>query len=255
MQYTDHYNFNLPEGTDIVNPLVQDNPNYTAIDNVLYANKLRVIGNATELTTGTVHALTRADQDIPVFKFVATSDYSAGDTFTVDGVSVTARIANASSIPTGAYKINSMVLCVLDGTILNLINITGDNSAASVAYNNSTSGLTATNVQGALDEILSGAVEDLFPPSGAYYGKISRRAKTVNTDISVLFNDTANGYTDIGLNLPSGYRPLYNIYTFGIDVLSGSPVLVLVNTSGQIMPFEGATSNQKNLLLHLSFSI
>lgn len=155
MQYTDHYNLNLPEGTDIVNPLVQDNPNYTAIDNAMYANKLRVIGTATELTTGTVHALTRADQDIAAFKFVATSDYNAGDTFTVDGVSVTARVTDGSSIPTGAYKINSTVLCILDGSVLNLINVSGNIKAANVSYTNTSSGLSATNVQDAIDEVAS----------------------------------------------------------------------------------------------------
>lgn len=125
MQYTSHYNLNVPEGTDIVNPLVQDNPNWNAIDAALYANKLRVIGTATEVKTGTVHALTRSDTDIPVFRFVATADYNTGDTFTVDGVTVTARVADGTTIPNEAYKINSTVLAVLDGTILNFINING----------------------------------------------------------------------------------------------------------------------------------
>jgi len=125
MQYTSHYNLNLPEGTDIVNPLVQDNPNYTAIDTALYNNKLRVVGTATHVKTGTNHAITLVDSDIVAFKFIATGDYTASDTFTVDGVTVTARVADNSSIPSGAFKINSTVLCILDGTVLNLVNITG----------------------------------------------------------------------------------------------------------------------------------
>lgn len=125
MQYTPHYNLNLPEGTDIVNPLIQDNPNYSAIDTALYDNKLRVIGNATHVKTGTNHAITLADSDIVAFKFVATGDYVTGDTFTVDGVTVTPRVASGSTIPNGAFKINSTVEAILDGTLLNLINITG----------------------------------------------------------------------------------------------------------------------------------
>ena len=125
MQYTPHYNLNLPEGTDIVNPLVQDNPNYSAIDTALYDNKLRVVGTATHVKTGTNHAITLADSDINQFKFVATGDYATGDTFTVDGVTVTPRIADGSTIPNGAFKINSTVLCILDGTMLNITNITG----------------------------------------------------------------------------------------------------------------------------------
>lgn len=127
MQYTPHYNLNLPEGTDIVNPLVQDNPNYSAIDTALYDNKLRAIGNATHVKTGTNHAITLADSDIVAFKFVATGDYVTGDTFTVDGVTVTARISDGSSIPNEAFKVNSTVLCILDGTLLNLINISNLN--------------------------------------------------------------------------------------------------------------------------------
>lgn len=125
MQYTTHYNLNLPEGTDIVNPLIQDNPNYSAIDTALYDNKLRVIGNATHTKTGTNHAITLADSDIVAFKFVATGDYVTGDTFTVDGVTVTARVADGSTIPNGAFKINSTVMAVLDGTLLNLTNVAG----------------------------------------------------------------------------------------------------------------------------------
>lgn len=153
MQYTPHYNLNLPEGTDIVNPLIQDNPNYTAIDTALYNNKLRVIGTATHTKTGTNHSVVLADSDITAFKFVATGDYASGDTFSVDGVTVTARIADGSSIPSGAFKINNTVVAILDGTILNLINVEGIKSAATITYDNSGSGLAATTVQGAIDEI------------------------------------------------------------------------------------------------------
>ena len=153
MQYTPHYNLNLPEGTDIVNPLVQDNPNYSAIDTALYDNKLRVVGTATHVKTGTNHAITLADSDINQFKFVATGDYATGDTFTVDGVTVTPRIADGSTIPNGAFKINSTVLCILDGTILNFINAGGIIEASDVYYDNTLSGIASVNVQGAIDEI------------------------------------------------------------------------------------------------------
>ena len=136
MQYTPHYNLNLPEGTDIVNPLVQDNPNYSAIDTAMYANKLRVIGTATELASGTVHALTRSDTDINAFKFVATADFNTGDTFTVDGVSVTARRADGATLKNKAYVINSTVFCILDGTILNFIGLDGVVDASDVKYSN-----------------------------------------------------------------------------------------------------------------------
>ena len=145
MQYTNHYNLNLPEGSDIVNPLIQDNPNYTAIDNALYANKLRVIGNATHSKTGTSHTITRADTDIPVFKFVTTGDYDIGDTFTVDGVTVTPRIADGGTIKNKAFVINSTIECALDGTILNILNVSGNVSADDVILSDN------STVQNAID--------------------------------------------------------------------------------------------------------
>lgn len=116
MQYTTHYNLNLPEGTDIVNPLIQDNPNYIAIDTALYNNKLRVVGNATEVKTGTVHAITRSDSDIDVIRFTATGDWITGDTMSVDGTPVSVFLPDGSAPLTGAYVINGEVLGVLNGT-------------------------------------------------------------------------------------------------------------------------------------------
>ena len=52
MQTTTHYNFNIVEGTDIVNPLTQLNPNFTVLDTELYDVSLETIGNATEVVSG-----------------------------------------------------------------------------------------------------------------------------------------------------------------------------------------------------------
>lgn len=108
---------------------------------------------ATHSKTGTTHAITLPDSSVTTFKFVATSDYTAGDTFTVDGVTVTAKVADSSSIPSGAFKSNSTVIAVLDSTTLNLINVDGTKNASGVYYDNTLSGLTANNVQGAIDEL------------------------------------------------------------------------------------------------------
>lgn len=116
MQYTTHYNLNLPEGTDIVNPLVQDNPNYSAIDGALYANKVRAVGNATEVKSGTVHAITRSDADIDVIRFTATGNWNTGDTMTIDGTPVSVYLPDGSAALDGAYIINSEVFGILNGT-------------------------------------------------------------------------------------------------------------------------------------------
>ena len=153
MQYTPHYNLNLPEGTDIVNPLIQDNPNYLIIDTALYNNKLRVIGTATHTKTGTNHSIVLADSDIPVFRFVATGDYAVGDTFSVDGVTVTARLADGKTPKKHAFIINSTVLAVLDGTLLNLIGIDSAIDSDEVSFDNSGSDLSSIEVESAIKEV------------------------------------------------------------------------------------------------------
>lgn len=155
MQYTTHYNLNLPEGTDIVNPLVQDNPNYTAIDAAMFANKQAVIGSASEVVSGTAHAITRANPDSDYFKFTATGNWNAGDTMTVDGSAVSVYLSDGTTPATGAYIINTEVLALLSGSRVTLIVSAGNLNASDVNYNNSGSGLSATSVQGAIDEIAS----------------------------------------------------------------------------------------------------
>ena len=84
MNHSTHFNLNLPTGTDIVNPLTVDVPNYQEIDEQMYLNQSASIGTATELKTGTVHAITRAKNNQNVFRFKATSVFNVGDTFTVE---------------------------------------------------------------------------------------------------------------------------------------------------------------------------
>lgn len=53
-----------------------------------------------------------------MFKFTAVSNYTSGDTFTVDGVQVTALLTSGEALGTGAYIIGSEVLCSLKDTLL-----------------------------------------------------------------------------------------------------------------------------------------
>lgn len=131
MNYSEHFNLNLVEGTDIVNPLVQDVPNYQTIDAQMYANQSASVGTATELLSGTIHAITRTNPNTSVFRFTATARYAYGDTFTVDGASVTAVLPNGTSLPDGAYIVGGSVVCVLVGTLLTVLSVatTASNSA------------------------------------------------------------------------------------------------------------------------------
>lgn len=118
MLQSTHYALKLVEGSDIVNPLVIDRPNYETIDDTMYENESKSIGNATELKSGTIHALTRTKGNQRYFCFTATSNYDAGDTFTVDSVPVTALLPNGTALPDNAYVVNGTVLCSLIGTLL-----------------------------------------------------------------------------------------------------------------------------------------
>lgn len=115
---TTNYGFNISEGTDLVNPLTDIFPNFESLDTDLKNVSNASIGEATELKTGTVHALTRTDTDKDVFKFTATSNFTAGDTFTVDTEQVSALTTSGEQLTTGCYIIGSEVLVAKKGTLL-----------------------------------------------------------------------------------------------------------------------------------------
>ena len=120
MQTTTNYELKTYEGSDLFNPLVVENPNAVTIDAVLKAISDKAVGNATELKTGTVHALTRLndDADRDVFKFQATSAFTAGDTFTLDGEQVSALTVAGEQLSTGCFIIGSTVLVAKRDTLL-----------------------------------------------------------------------------------------------------------------------------------------
>lgn len=118
MQTTENYNLNIVEGNDIVNPLTQLNPNFETIDAAMYNNEKSGVGMATEIKSGSVHAITRANPDVTTFKFVATSDFVAGETFTLDGVQATAYTTDGAPLATNAYRIGAVVLVSVSGTVM-----------------------------------------------------------------------------------------------------------------------------------------
>lgn len=156
MQTTTNYGYKVVEGTDSPVNIQNDvAPNFTDIDADLKAVSDAAITTATHTLSGTIHALVRADADRSVLMFTATGDMTTGDTFTVDGVSVTARLVNGEALKTGAFMINNTIIAILVGTVLNIlaVNPTIAPTASGVSYDNTISGLTASDVQDALDEL------------------------------------------------------------------------------------------------------
>ena len=163
MTTTTYYDLNIVEGTDIVNPLIVDNPNYEKIDETMHNNAVAGVTIATEITNATVHAITRENSDCSVIRFIATSRWKAGDTVTVDGVPVTALLPSGETLPDGAYVINANVLCILTGT--NLTFYVGGKkveNASDVIYND-------TNVEQELN-------------------KINASLETINKNLTVRYN-------------------------------------------------------------------
>ena len=125
MQNTENFNLKVYDGEDLFNPLTVENVNMNAIDTQMKKNENHAVGDATELVSGTVHAITRLTPDTPMLRFTATSRFTAGDTFTVDGVQVSALTVSGEQLPDGAYIIGSEVLAYLKGTLLTVFTSQG----------------------------------------------------------------------------------------------------------------------------------
>lgn len=207
MQYTSNFNFMVAEGTDTVNLLTQCYPNFTSLDTILQAIKENGVTSAVSTKTGTVHAIVRTDADCNVIRWVNTANYVAGDTFTVDGVSVTATAMNGTSLPAGAFVINQSSMAILNGTVLTFVGIMGASGpidAADVDYDNTGSGLTATDVQAAVDELAArpvvAAAEDVTydnTVSGLTATDVQAAIDELKSIIPVI-----SPYTTTGLTIP-----------------------------------------------------
>ena len=161
MTTTTYYNLNIVEGTDIVNPLTVDNPNYDKIDEVMHDNAVSGVTLATEIANATVHAITRENSECAVIRFIATSNWKAGDTVTVDGVPVTASLPSGETLPDGAYVINANVLCILTGTNLTVYAERKKiDNANEIRYNDTNVGVELDRVNSNLNSLITnGSIE------------------------------------------------------------------------------------------------
>lgn len=110
MNTTTNYEFKTYESGDLFNPLTVENANMAALDTDLKAVSDRAIGRATELVSGGVHAITLLDTDCKTFKFTATGNYTALETFTLNGISINAYMPDGSALGTDAYKTGAVVI-------------------------------------------------------------------------------------------------------------------------------------------------
>ena len=116
MNTTTNYGLKQYEGSDEFNPLDVDVYNMGAIDTAMHDNALNSIPEATHVLAGTVHTIVRSNPDARFFSFVATSDFTFGDTFTVDGIAYTGKTTSGEVLQTDAFVEDATVICSLDGS-------------------------------------------------------------------------------------------------------------------------------------------
>lgn len=115
METTTNFGLKKYQSGDLFNPLTVNNPNMDDIDAYMKAISDRAIGRATELVSQGVHAITLLDADCKTFAFIATSNYSAGETFTVNGIQCNAYTPSGSALTSNAFITGSVVLGSLNG--------------------------------------------------------------------------------------------------------------------------------------------
>lgn len=158
MQTTQNYGYNMVESADNANIPVQISPNFSKIDNDLKAVSDAAITSAVDTFASNTHALVRDDADRNAIFFIAPADYVAGDVFTLDGVNMNTTDAAGNALESNAFRVNSVVFGIVYGTrltlnVVNPVSVPPTPDASDIDYDNTASGLTADDVQGAIDEI------------------------------------------------------------------------------------------------------
>ena len=213
MSLTPNFGLNIPDAGDIVNLLTQCYPNFTLIDTAMQSIKETGVTTSTETKSGTTHQIVRTVADCNVLRFTATSNFVTGDTFTVDGVPVVGVAVNGTSLQTGDFVINSDVMAILNGGKLTLLTGgSGANDASDVTYDNTGSGLTATNVQDAVDELKTD-ISSIDTKYGKYVSgtivagntsiTLSDASITTSSFIDVYFKDAVMSATNITVSAGS----------------------------------------------------
>ena len=213
---TTNYGFNISEGNDLVNPLTDIFPNFEDIDTDLKDVSNSAVGTATELLTGTVHALVRSDSDRNVFTFTATSNFEAGETFTLDGVQVTALTPDGQTLSTGCYIIGSEVLVTVKGTLMTVyVNSSKALDSDKLDGHDSSYFATASDVSGLSDDV------------GALSQKVGSGTLTIG-------NDCVDGINQLNNHLTANNTP----FRFGFDSASGKYGYILTEGGADtVIPF------------------
>lgn len=114
METTTNYGLKKYQAGDLFNPLTVNNPNVDDIDTDMKSISDRAVGRATELVSQGVHAITILDTDCKTIKWVATANFTAGETFTVNGIQCNAYLPSGEALGTNAYVSGAQVIASLN---------------------------------------------------------------------------------------------------------------------------------------------
>lgn len=207
MQQSTNYNFNLPEGTDLVNLLTQLIPNWNNLDTILKGVQDSTFQNATETVSLGVHAITRLNPDAKLLKWIATANFEAGDTFTIDGITTPASLPSGEALGEDSYIAGSVVIAALNA----------DESALTVYVTTGTIAVAADS------EKLGGELPAYYATK-AYADVIKSTADAASNLISK--KTLVNTYYD------SSAKKLYEVNsdgTQGGEIIMGMPALDFAN--------------------------
>lgn len=219
---TTYYEFNKPTGNDLVNPLVDEFPNWDIADAALHELDERSIANATEVVSLGVHAISRLDQNTKFIKWIATANYTAGDTFTVDGNLVATATPSGEALATGAYVTGAVILACLNADDSAMtIYVTGTNVATDSArlggelpsYYAKQSDMTSAQTDIGNIQALDGTTSIASIGDGTLTGAIDAIKSALPNIVKIATTCDSNG--DAVFDLPTGFN---NTNTFVLSV-------------------------------------
>lgn len=262
MRETTNFNFKIPEGTDIVNPIIDPYRNWDSIDPILKAVKDNTITNASHVKSGDTHVIIRENPESNNIKFVATGDWRLGDTLTVDGVTVQCRLTDGESLHSNAFVTNQEVFCILHGQVLTLYvtesmqdikdNIT-QLQAGEIAINNDLDRLTPLDTT---SQTVHGAINENYSSIGAINSALSNSLKSEgmgNMHLTHIEIPNVNlGVGNITLDVSSAV-PSNAISFFVLNAIAGEfliPYIVQGTSGTDYISFDAHSATNRTVRLN-----
>lgn len=121
MNFTKYFNLNKAEASDKFNELTINNPAMDKVDAQLYKNQNSAVQPAEHSKIGNVHNIVKSISESIVLRFIATSDFIAGDSFTIDGQPIIGRMSDGRALQTNAFRTGNNVLAIHSGGILTIL--------------------------------------------------------------------------------------------------------------------------------------